>query len=536
MANVIKTRQGANSGYNPYIGVSNRDKDVITDEPFSHEELHKAINLINVSKSSAVKNIRSGVIIDAYEIMFERILRLYNQSLRQAKFPTVWKTSIVVPIPKVNTPKYASDFRPISLIPLPGKILEHLISLRLKKYISHNNILTPNQHGFRKDHSTITSVTSLLNSIFDNVNIHKDTFLIYLGLKKAFDTVSHTILINKLSNFGLDINSVNWFISYLGNRQQYVKFNNVNSSTLSIRYGVPQGSILGPTLFALYINDLADLINHENIILYADDTVLYNSDSALLQTMLDRTNKWCEENLLTVNCKKSQWMKTAIVYKHITNETFRLGINTLGKVNEYRYLGLLIDSNLSYKSLRDNLYKRVNLKIFFFKKIRRYINCYTAITIYKSTILPIIEYADFVYDNNIKYVNKKVQSLQNQGLSVAHNQHILPYTQRNSSEFLHRNVKLFRLCHRSRLHLLRFAFKLSQNALYLDNRDIPTRQHAGKLFLIPKSDHYRFCQNPIYRAMCEWNLLNVDVRNSISKTVFLSNVKHTIPNPYMKVL
>ena len=196
----------------------------------------------------------------------------------------------MVPIPKVNTPKFASDFRPISLIPLPGKILEHMISLRLKAYISCNNILTKNQHGFRKDHSTITSVTALLNNIYNNVNIQKDTFLIYLDLKKAFDTVSHQILINKLGGFGLDAGTVTWFNSYLGNRQQLVKFNNVTSSVLPISYGVPQGSILGPTLFALYINDLASLFDHENIILYADNTVIYNTDPIVLQTMLDKTN------------------------------------------------------------------------------------------------------------------------------------------------------------------------------------------------------------------------------------------------------
>ena len=536
LANIIKSKQPVTPGYLPYEVVNNFGKDGITDEPFSPDELRKAIKLINTNKSSAVNNIRSSVIIDAYEIMFERILHLYNQSIKQATFPTAWKTSIVVPIPKINTPKYASDLRPISLIPVPGKILEHLISARLKAYISLNNILTPNQHGFRKDHSTITSITSLMNSIYNNVNTHKDTFLIYLDLKKAFDTVSHRILINKLSNLGLDERSVNWFESYLENRRQYVKFNNVSSSTLSIQYGVPQGSILGPTLFVLYINDLADLLNRENIILYADDTVLYNSDYTRLQNMLDITNKWCEANLLTVNCKKSQWMKTTIVQKLRTNEVFRLGANVLEQVKEYKYLGLLIDTNLNFNAFRENLHKRVNYKISFFKKIRRYIDLNTAVTIYKSTILPIIEYADFVYDYGIKYVNKKLQTLQNQSLSVVHNQHILPYALRDSSESLHRNVKVFRLCHRRKLHLLSFAFKLSWNVSLLDDRDIPTRQHAGRLFLIPKFDHFRFCLNPTYRAMNEWNLLPVDVRNSISKNVFVNSVKRLIPNPYMKLL
>ena len=536
LANIIKSRRSAKLGYYQYITAYNDGRDGITNTPFAPDELRKAMSLIDTSKSSAITNIRAKVIIDAYDILFDRVLHLYNQSLQQAKFPSAWKISIVVPIPKVNNPKFAADLRPISLIPLPGKILEHLINSRLKLYISRNNILTPNQHGFRQGHSTITSVTSLLNDIFTNVNIYKDTFLIYLDLKKAFDTVSHQILLNKLGMFGIDMKTIEWFKSYLCNRQQYVKMNGINSTLRNIGYGVPQGSILGPTLFALFINDLAGLLHHKNVILYADDTVIYDSDPTKLQSMLDNTNEWCEENLLTVNCKKSQWMKTSIVHKHTANHTFKLGTNVLEQVREYRYLGLLLDTDMNFNSLRENVYKRINLKISFFKKIRKYIDVNMALTIYKSTVLPIIEYADFVYEQNIKFVNKKLQTLQNQGLYVVYNQHIMHYMQRDSTEILHRKAKMYRLCHRRKLHLLTFAYKLSQNDVYLDHRDIPTRQHVGKLFLIPKVDHYRFSQNPTYRAMYEWNLQPVEVRNSTSKTVLLTRLKRLILNPYMKVL
>ena len=128
-------------------------------------------------------------------------------------------------------------------------------------------------------------------------------------------------------------------------------------------YGVPQGSILGPTLFTLYINDLADLFQHRNIILYADDTVIYDTNPGKLQNILNRTHIWCQQNLLTVNCKKSQWMKTTVIDRHVQNTQFSLGTHSLDYVKEYKYLGLLLDSDLSFKTLRENLYKRVNLKI-----------------------------------------------------------------------------------------------------------------------------------------------------------------------------
>ena len=126
------------------------------------------------------------------------------------------------PIPKVKIPVHASDMRPISFIPLPGKILEHMISKRLNKFVFDNKVLSDNQHGFRKSHSTITSICTLLHNIYNNANLYKDTYLVYLDLKKAFDTVSHKILLGKLGNISLDQKTILWFSSYLTNRKQYV--------------------------------------------------------------------------------------------------------------------------------------------------------------------------------------------------------------------------------------------------------------------------------------------------------------------------
>ena len=165
--------------------------------------------------------------------------------------------------------------RHISLIPLPGRIFEHLISHRFKMYLDQNKVLTKVQHGFRKSHYTISSITTLLHNIYNCVNEDKDMYLVFLDLKKAFDTVSHSILINKLCTIGIDITTVKWFESYLENRQQYVKFNNEISALDNILYGVPQGSVLGPTLFSLYINNLAGVLGTEGLLLYADDTVIY---------------------------------------------------------------------------------------------------------------------------------------------------------------------------------------------------------------------------------------------------------------------
>ena len=140
----------------------------------------------------------------------------------------------------------------------------------------------------------------------------------------------------------------------------------------------------------------------DSLLLFADDTVIYNTDPYIIQSMLDKISIWCDENLLTINCKKSKWMKTNLVAKNREENVFCLGATPLEKVIEYNYLELKMDCNRSFKSHRDMLQNRVNYKLLFFKKIRKYINVNAAATIYNSTILSIIGYADFVYDFDIK--------------------------------------------------------------------------------------------------------------------------------------
>ena len=190
----------------------------------------------------------------------------------------------------------------------------------------------------------------------------------------------------------------------------------------------------------MYINDLAELLLNRNVLLYADDTVLYNVNAIDLQDMLDITHRWCQDNLLTVNCKKSQWMRTSLIKKDVRDETFTLGTNRVERTMDYKYLGLIIDTELNFQKHRDSLSVKINPKLSFFRTIRKFIDNSTAATIYTSTILPVIEYADFVYDHNIKYINKKIQGFQNQGLYTVYNQHIKPFIQRESTETLHRII------------------------------------------------------------------------------------------------
>ena len=225
------------------------------------------------------------------------------------------------------------------------------------------------------------------------------------------------------------------------------------------------------------------------IVLYADDTVIFHHDKDILQYNLKRISEWCNDNLLTINVKKSHWMKTMVcgrdvdVYNQV-DIAFKIDNNNLTEVDSYKYWGLNIYNNLNYQTHHKQLVSQVHFKLNQFIKIRCFITKKAAILIYKCTILPVLEYADFIQDQSIAYVNKAIQKLQNYGLLIAYNQHILPFDQRDSSETLHRNCRMSRLIHRRRLHLLQFAFKLKGNNDLLDKREIPIRCRVGVVFKI----------------------------------------------------
>ena len=368
--------------------------------------------------------------------------------------------------------------------------------------------------------------------------MRSNPWVIFLDFKKAFDTISHLKLINKLQKLGLDLITLSWFNSYLSHRQQCVKVNNNISGQLPITYGVPQGSILGLILFSIYINEIANIVNC-GIVLYADDTVIYHQNKTCLQDNLKTIAKWCNANLLTINVKKSHWMKMKVCTdqeEDLQQPKFKICGSELTKVDVYKYLGLHIDSSLNFQNHHKKMISNVNSKLLHFRRIRSLINQKAALLIYKCTILPVMEYADFIQDQGVVYINKSVQKLQNFGLSIAFNQHRLPYYERDSSETLHMNAKVFRLVQRRNSHLLLFAFQLKEDDDLLDVRDIPTRRRDGILFTLPKINHYKFPKNPYYRCMSEWNNLNVNVMLLPNKSVFKRTITSLVQNPFRKVL
>ena len=278
----------------------------------------------------------------------------------------MWRKAIVVPIPKINNPSEIGDLRPIALTPLPGKLLERFVHTQLLSHLDHYNIITEFQNGFRKKHSTIDTIFRYTTELQINKNNRFNTISLYVDFKKAFDTVNHNLLIKKFESFDIKNKALSWIRSYLTGRTQQTKIGEFLSDEREVKTGVPQGSILGPIFFICYINDIIKVCKNSQMLLYADDTVMYKkiSDNQRFMDMHDfqqdvnRLIHWCQLNRLSINVKKTKLVfhpYSSNIENNI-NENITILNVPVGYTNSYLYLGIDIDRGLTFKQYYRNMF------------------------------------------------------------------------------------------------------------------------------------------------------------------------------------
>ena len=238
------------------------------------------------------------------------LTHIINLSITKGYFPEEFKLAKVLPIFKSGDDQNIQNYRPISMLPFFSKIFEKIMASHIMDFLDTNNILYDKQFGFRKSHSTSHAIITLVDKVFRALDTGKFIVRVFLDLKKAFDTVDHTILLKKLHAYGIRDNHLDWFKSYLHNRTQYVTYNNARSDIKTITHGVPQGSILGPLLFIIYVNDFSRASSLLFSILFADDTSVfiegecYTGVINILNKELNSICLWLKSNKLTLNVKK----------------------------------------------------------------------------------------------------------------------------------------------------------------------------------------------------------------------------------------
>ena len=309
---------------------------------------------MNAHKSAGPDGFGPAIIKQFSTNLIPPLVYIYNMSLFEGKVvPEKLKISKISPVYKKDDCKIMSNYRPISLLSIFNKLLEKLVYKRLIDFLNHNNTLYKYQFGFRKNHSTSLALIETIDMIYESLDKGEFVIGIYFDLQKAFDTVDHKILLDKLYNYGIRGNLYEWLGNYLFNRSQYTVVNNVSSDFGNVTCGVPQGSVLGPLLFLIYTNDLTNSVPDAKIKLFADDTNLFiHGDDILLlikqaNMLLSDLNDWFLANKLSLHIDETCYSLFANRY-YSPDIVLRINNIEIKRVKSCKYLGVYIDDRLTW--------------------------------------------------------------------------------------------------------------------------------------------------------------------------------------------
>lgn len=362
-----------------------RQKGIQTDslsfESATEDTVLKKLRALNPNKATGQDKIPARFLRDAAESIASGLTHIINLSICQGQFPDDLKQARVIPLYKKGNKLDPGNYRPVSILSAVSKVIERIIHDQINKYLSTKNLLFELQSGFRTSHSTDTCLLYLTDQIRTEVDKGKFCGMVLLDLQKAFDTVNHNILLYKLKAMGFNNLSLRWMESYLRGRKQVVDINGSISSPLQQTCGVPQGSILGPLLFLLYVNDMKSACKC-NLFLFADDAALMVSHQdkreieRSLSLELDKISQWLAENRLSLHLGKTEAILfgSAIRLKRSPGFKIMVGDIEVTAKEEVTYLGCVLDNNLSGVSMAQKVVSKINQRITFLGRVSTYIN------------------------------------------------------------------------------------------------------------------------------------------------------------------
>lgn len=391
-------------------------------EPVDMTRLKKTV--YNLKQCGGINNVNTTVMIDAFEAIKYEFLALINMSLSKGEFPSSWKKSLVVPLPKVPNSQKPEDRRPINMLPLYEKVIELIVKEELMSFLNNHDILLPEQSGFRKHHSCETALNSLLFKWKNALEDRKVVLAIFLDLKKAFETIDRNKLISTLHNIGISGKVIDWFKSYLTMRTQATIYRGQESDYKYVDLGVPQGSVLGPILFILYVNDIKDVVTLGNINLFADDTVLFViADSiaeaySVMKLELSKLTEWLKMKKLKLNVKKTKYMLITNKIRTGHVDTLSIDGEVVEQVNVVKYLGVMVDEKLNFNEHIDYIIRKAASKYGMLCKINKFLSFDNKVMLYKTLVAPHFEYCASILFLASKRQMTRMQTVQNRTMRL----------------------------------------------------------------------------------------------------------------------
>jgi hypothetical protein len=399
------------------------------------EQITKLINKLPLSYFPDTLGISVFLLKAANSLVSHFISLIFNKFILSHSFPSIFKTATIIPLHKVGSTSNVSNYRPISILPHLSKLFEYVLHEQISNFVENHQIMSNYQFGFRRFYNTNFAISHFINDILIYLNKNSNVIALFLDLKKAFDIVDHSLLIKKLQKYSFELGAQMLLKDYLTDRFMIVG----NSKPFPLKYGVPQGSVLGPLLFSLFINDIFLVTNMIHLICFADDTVCYFEISSpdqiiLFSNEIDKIFNWFSNNNLFLNNSKCKLMNFHLKKNLLKGiEYLKIGNHTFSFTNEYKYLGIIIDNHLKFFSQYKKLFSIHGHYISVFKFLTKFVTKNHLKRIYTAFILPIIEYcmSSYIHFSVTKF--KKLVKLNN---------YLLSFTSVDKFEFS-LNIRLF---------------------------------------------------------------------------------------------
>jgi hypothetical protein len=377
-------------------------------------------------KTCVLDPMPTSVLRDLVDVLLPFICAMCNASLREGHLPVSQKVAVITPILKKSNadPDDPKNYRPISNLTFISKVIERIVAEQVTRHLNEANLMPPLQSAYRPNHSTETALTKVLSDILEAADMTKVTLLGLLDLSAAFDTVDHGILLQRLqTSFGVDGTVLGWFKSFLTGRTQAVAFQGMTSSFTTLRFGVPQGSVLGPLLFLLYTADVAAIAQRHGVSVhsYADDTQLYTSCSApdgprsaaTLLLCIEDIDRWMSSNRLKLNADKTQfiWLGSSQQLKKVEHIRLSVGGVDVVPLDCVRDLGVTLDSKLTMKQHVDTVARSCFYQLRQLRSIRRSLTFDALRTLVHAFVVSRVDYCNAVLYGVAAYVIRRLQAV-----------------------------------------------------------------------------------------------------------------------------
>ena len=463
---------------------------------------------------------------------------LFNLSFKTGYIPDDYKCAKVIPIHKSGDMSKFDNYRPISILPAFSKLLEKIAAVQMIRFLEKYEILYSLQFGFRPKHDTTQPLLQLLNKVYESLNKPSSeyTISVFIDLKKAFDTVDIPILLSKLKRYGFRNKAHDWFTSYLTNRSQYVNIGNATSSKRSITHGVPQGSVLGPILFLLYINDL-----HNATILYtllfADDTSFLFSGRnlqelvELVNTELEKAFCWFKANKLSLNVSKTKYM----IFRNPKmllddNLSIKIGNEEVERIGQdcptksFKFVGIMIDEFLSWNYHINHVANKISSSLYALRQVKNLLPVKIKKLLYNSMVKPHLDYGILVWGQSLQTI--RLEKLQKKSVRLITNSSYNAHT-----EPIFGSQKILKVADIYQVGVNEFASKFLYNKIPKSSKNLlhPLGNERTKNLrpLIPKTKHLE--SFPSVKIPLYWNKLSIADKSITSP----SKLKSKLSNMYI---